>query len=58
MLKGAEPAPIHLPPGVTKTAEGTFLLFPLRPRDILIVFVVKELDEDAMLKQLQAELAM
>jgi len=43
MLKGAEPAPIHLPPGATKTTE---------------VKNTAEMDEDAMLKQLQAELAM
>lgn len=27
MLKGAEPAPIHLPPGATKTTEGMLLFF-------------------------------
>jgi len=43
MLKGAEPAPIHLPQGVTKPTE---------------VKDTAEMDEDAMLKQLQAELAM
>lgn len=26
MLRGAEPAPIHLPPGATKTTEGMLLL--------------------------------
>jgi len=43
MLKGAEPAPIHLPPGATKIPE---------------VKNTAEADEEAMLKQLQAELAM
>jgi len=43
MLKGAEPAPIHLPPGFSKPTEA---------KD------TAEMDEDAMLKQLQAELAM
>jgi len=60
MLKGAEPAPIHVPPGATKTTEGMYALVVL-VSTVLIVFAVKntaEMDEDAMLKQLQAELAM
>jgi len=43
MLKGAEPAPIHLPPGATKITEAK---------------KTAEADEEEMLKQLQAELAM
>lgn len=43
MLQGAEPAPVHVPPGAVQTVE---------PKK------TKELDEDEMLKQLQAELAM
>ena len=60
MLKGAEPAPIHVPPGATKTTEGMCVLVVL-VGTVLSVFAVKntaEMDEDAMLKQLQAELAM
>jgi len=43
MLQGAEPAPIHLPPGATRTIAAE------EPA---------ELDEEEMLKKLQAELAM
>jgi len=42
MLRGAEPAPIHLPPGAAKRIEEES----------------QELDEETMLKNLQAELAM
>jgi len=42
MLLGAEPAPIHIPPGATKTTEAE----------------TQEQDEETMLKNLQAELAM
>lgn len=42
MLKGAQPAPIHVPPGATKP----------------IIEQPAELDEEEMLKKLQAELAM
>lgn len=62
MLKGAEPAPIHLPPGAAKTVEGKFTIASITLIKLADpLFVAQnpaEVDEDAMLKQLQAELAM
>ena len=63
MLQGAERAPIHLPPGASRK-EGTLvvvLIINMKSADLPPFFAempVEVDDEEAMLKKLQAELAM
>ena len=59
MLRGAEPAPIHMPPGATKTIEGrSTVAFAITTRMAYLFAAESELGEEEMLKKLQAELAM